>query len=173
MIFYFFPWINIKHCIKWQLKSIFVFRWIFTSLRNTSNDQKLQQTIWETPDVTRIQTHKHLKGSFMNSSKHQWKKQSDTKQNFKIQDRHIKLQYILFSTSSQYLFNNTPSFNCIIILSLQNSSYFLCFYQFLHLKCFPVLFWQITFHLLRLNLLCEVALDYSYLSPDKEVSLSL
>ena len=134
---------------------------------------KLQQIIWEIPNVTRLQAHKQLKDSVTDWSKQQWTKQSETKQNFKIQDRHIKLQYILFSTSSQYLFNNTPSFNCIIILSLQNSSYFLCFYQFLHLKCFPVLFWQITFHLLRLNLFCEVVLDYSYLSSDKQVSLSL
>ena len=163
----------LKYDTKWHLKSILIFSWIFTSLRHTFNDLKFQQTIWKIPDVTRIPAHKQLKDSFTKSSKHQWTKQSETKQNFKIQDRHIKSQYILFSTSSQNLFNNMPSFNCSIILSLQNCSYFLCFYQFLHLKCFPVLFWQITFHFLRLNLLCEVVLDYSYLSSDKQVSLSL
>ena len=65
------------------------------------------------------------------------------------------------------------SSNQFILTDLTWLRGFLFFFLLLHLKCFLLLFWQITFHLLRLNLLYEVVFDYCHLSPDKEVCLSL
>ena len=85
---------------------------------------KLQQTIWEIPDVTRLQEHKQLKDSVTDWFKHKWTKQSETKQNTG-QTYTVTIYSLLYFITD--LFNNVPSINCNIIHGLQNSSYFLAF----------------------------------------------
>ena len=131
---------------------------------------KLQQIIWEIPNVTRLQAHKQLKDSVTDWSKQQWTKQSKTKQNTG-QTYKVTIHSLLYFLTGP--FNNMPSINCNIIHGLQNSLFFYTFINSLIWNATLYSSWQITFHLLRLNLLCEVVFDYCHLSPDKEVHLSL
>ena len=132
---------------------------------------KLQQIIWEIPNVTRLQAHKQLKDSVTDWSKQQWTKQSETKQNTG-QTHKVTIHSLLYFLTGP--FNNMPSINCNIIHGLQNSSSFLAFISFLtSSEMLPSTFLTNYFSFLRLNLLCEVVFDYCHLSPDKEVHLSL
>ena len=97
---------------------------------------KLQQTIWEIPDVTRLQAHKQLKDSVTDWSKQQWTKQSETKQNtgqtYKVTihsllyfitgpfKQHVKhqLQHYSWFTKFLFLFSFYQLFNFIWNASL-------------------------------------------------------
>ena len=131
---------------------------------------KRQQTIWEISDVTRLQAHKQLKDSVTDWSKQQWIKQSETKQNtgqtYKVTIH--SLLYFITGPFKQHVKHQLQHYSWFTKLFILFS-----FCQFLHLKCFPLLFQQIIFHLLTFNLLREAVFDYCHLSPDKEVHISL